>query len=147
MKPQTHMFRSGGFRPNLVTRIFEIDLVFLQVRQRFSQGGHIRQMEGHMVESLGRWFAFKQGDGDIVVSDGNAVLKVKFLAQPQGPLKPAGTLLRIAYRQAEVSDHTENKGRFHSAKVSIYIKGTDGQKVNPSVVLTATPGRRESRQR
>src|ERR1041385_1581606 len=96
------------------------------MRQRFSQGGHIRQVEGHMVQSLWRWFAFKQGDGDVVVSHGNTVLKLKFLAQPQGPLKPAGTLLRIAYRQAEVSDDTENKRCFHCASLSSSIKGTDG---------------------
>ena len=29
VKPQTHVFRSGSFRPDLVTGIFEIDLVFL----------------------------------------------------------------------------------------------------------------------
>src|SRR5689334_3748614 len=119
------------------------------MRQRFSQRIHIRQVKGHMVQRLWRWFAFKQSDGDVVVSHRNTILKIKFLAQPQGPLKPTGTLLRIAYRQAEVSDDTENKRCFHYANVSSSIKGTDGPgvKVNPSVVLTTTPGRREFRQR
>src|SRR5213082_2768672 len=96
------------------------------MRQRFSQGRHTRQVKGHMVKSLWRWFAFKQGDGDVVVSDGNAIIEVKFLAQTQGPLKPTGTLLRIADRQAEMADDAQNKWCFHSANVSSSIKETDG---------------------
>jgi hypothetical protein len=41
-------------------------------------------------------------------------------------LKPAGTLLRIAYSQAEVADDAQNKWCFHSSNLSSSIKGTDG---------------------
>jgi len=96
------------------------------MRERFSKHRHIRQVKGHMIQSLWHWFAFEQSDSDVVVSDGNAIFKVEFLAQTQGPLKPAGTLFWIAYSKAEVADDAQNKWCFHSANLSSSIKGTDG---------------------
>ena len=75
-----------------------------------------------MVQSLWRWFASKQGNGHVVISDGNAILEVKFLAQTQDSLKPAGTLFWIADREAEVPDDAQNKWCFHAANLSSSIK-------------------------
>jgi len=80
MEPQAHMFRAWGFRPDLVTRIFDSNFVLLQMRQRFSQRCHIPQMERHVVKCRGGRFPFKEGDSDVVVSDRNTVLEVEFFA-------------------------------------------------------------------
>ena len=80
MEPQAHMFGAWSFRPDLVTGIFEANLVLLQVCQRFSQCCHIRQMERHVVKCRGRWFPFEESDSDVVVSDRNTVLEVEFFA-------------------------------------------------------------------
>lgn len=74
------MFGAWSFRPDLVIGIFESNFVLLQVRQRFSQGCHIRQMERHVVKCRGRWFPFEEGNSDVVVSDRNTVLEVEFFA-------------------------------------------------------------------
>lgn len=74
------MFRTWSLRPNLVPRIFDVNFVLLQVRQRFSQCCHIRQMERHVVKCRGGRFPFKEGDSDVVVTNRNAVLEVEFFA-------------------------------------------------------------------
>jgi hypothetical protein len=45
VKPKSHVRRTWPFRTNLVTRIFDFDFVFFQMRQRFSQDRHIGQMK------------------------------------------------------------------------------------------------------
>ena len=80
MEPQAHMFGAWSFRPDLVTGIFEANFVLLQVCQRFSQRGHIRQMERHVVKCRGRGFPFEESDSDVVVPDRNTVLEVEFFA-------------------------------------------------------------------
>jgi len=92
------MFRTWSFRPNLVTGVFDVNFVLLQVRQRFSQRSHIRQMERHVVECRWGRSPFKEGDSDVVVSDRNAVLEVEFFAQPKCTLEPSGALLRVTHR-------------------------------------------------
>ena len=74
------------------------------------------------MQSVWRWFASKQGYGHVVVSDGNAILEIKFLAQTQDLLKPPGTLLWVAHREAEVPDDAQNKWCFHAASLSSSIK-------------------------
>lgn len=74
------MFRAWSFRPDLVAGIFNVNFVLLQVRQRFSQRCHIRQMKRHVLKRRGGRSPFKEGDSDVVVSDRNAVLEVEFFA-------------------------------------------------------------------
>ena len=80
MEPQAHVFRTWSFRPNFVARIFDLNFVSLQVRQRFSQRGHVRQMERHVVNCRGGRFPLEERDSDVVVSDRNAVLELEFFA-------------------------------------------------------------------
>jgi hypothetical protein len=70
-----------------------------------------------MLEGLGRWFAFEQGDRDILIADADAVLKLEFLSQTQDSLKPFRAFLRIAHGQAEMPDDAKGERRLHSAEV------------------------------
>src|ERR1041385_6900632 len=90
-------------------------------------------MKRHMIERLWSWFAFEQGNGDVVVADGDAIFELKFFAQSQGTLKPAGAFFWIAHRQAEVTADAENKRGFHSAKVS-NSEGRTGGAVSRSLI-------------
>ncbi len=45
VEPDAHVRRAGRFWPDLIAGILEVDLVLSQMRQRFSQRSHVRQMK------------------------------------------------------------------------------------------------------
>lgn len=75
VKPKSHVRRARSFRADLVTGIFQIDFVFLQMRQRLAQDRHIRQMKRHVLEYLRRRLAFEQRDGHVFVADRDPVFE------------------------------------------------------------------------
>src|SRR5438552_9973221 len=66
-----------------------------------------------MIKSSRRRSPFVQRDRDVVISDGDAAVKLELLFQTKCALEPFRALLRIAYRQAEVADHSKFKWNFH----------------------------------
>src|SRR5437764_11550340 len=115
------MRRARRFWPDLVTRIFQIHANLLQVRQCFFQSSHVWQMERHVTKCSRGRFSFVQGNGDIVISDGDTALKLEFLFQTKGALEPFRTLVRIAHRQAEVTDYSKFKRDFHGVSLPDYV--------------------------
>ena len=65
--------------PDLIARIFHVDLMLLEVAESFSERGHIRQVKGHVAECVRRWPAFMQCDRDIVIAHRDAAFKSKQL--------------------------------------------------------------------
>jgi len=59
MKPNAHVLGTWRLRSDFVTGIFDLDLVLLQMRQRFSQGQHVGQMKRHVVQGLWHRFPFE----------------------------------------------------------------------------------------
>jgi hypothetical protein len=86
VKPETHVLRAGAFRTNFIARIFDIDFVFLQMRERLAQDRHVGQMKRHVIERLRRGFALEERDRDVVVADRNAVFEFKLLPQSEHAL-------------------------------------------------------------
>src|SRR5207248_3050784 len=120
VEPKAHVFRAGRFRPDFVAWIFDVGTDTFQMRKRFSQGRHVRQMKRHVINRFRRRFAFEQGNGDVVVADCNAVIEIELFSQPQRALEPFCALLRIAYRQSKVTDLPEHERNFRH--LSIYSR-------------------------
>src|SRR5882724_10704754 len=113
MKPKAHVFRSRGFRTNLVAWIFYIGTDALQMCERFSQRRHVWQMERHMIKRFRRWLSFKQRDRDILVADCDAIFEIEFFPQSKRALEPFRAFVRIAYGQTKVSNLAECERNFH----------------------------------
>src|SRR5437879_6110652 len=101
-----------------MARIFNIDLVLFQMRQRLSQDRHVREMKRHVLECFRVRFSFEERDGDVLVANRDPVFEFKFFAQPQYALKPARTFLWIAHGQTEMADDAEREWYFHSQNKS-----------------------------
>ena len=106
MKPEAHMPGARCFRTDLVARIFDFHLVFLEMLERLSQCRHVWQMERHVIECSRRGLAFVERDCDVVVANRYATFKLELLRQAESPLEPFRTFLRIAHRQSKMTDHT-----------------------------------------
>ena len=70
-------------------------------------------MKGHVVQGSWRWPAFEQCDRDVVISDGNAAIKLKLFSQTQRALEPFRAAPRITNGQSEVTDNAQGKRNFH----------------------------------
>lgn len=79
VEPNSHVRRTGPFRPDFIARIFKIDLVSFQMRQRPMQSGHIWKVKGHVIDYPRRRFALKERDGHIVVTDSDAMIEFELL--------------------------------------------------------------------
>src|ERR1700758_5320709 len=75
-------------------------------------------MEGHVIERSRGWFAFEQGNRDVVVAYRDTMFEVKFPAQSKHALEPFRTFLWITDSQPEVADHTKRKWRFHGSHIT-----------------------------
>src|SRR2546421_3408801 len=113
MEPETFVWRSGSFRPNLVTGIFQIHTDLFQVRQRFAQACYVRQVKGHVTKRSRRRLPFVQRNRDVVISNGDTAVKVELLFQTKCALEPFRALLWIPHRQSKVTDDSELKWNFH----------------------------------
>src|SRR5262252_5030471 len=109
MKPQAHVLRPRCFRSDLVSRIFNIDPVFLQVRQCLAQDRHARNMKGNVIKRLWGWLSLEECDRDVVVANRDTAVEFELLAQAEHALKPARTLFWIAHGESEMSDFAKVK--------------------------------------
>src|SRR4051794_16282763 len=91
--------------------------------ERSAQGCHVRQMKRHVFKRRRRWFALKQSDGHIFVSDGDAAVEFEFLLQPERALEPFRASFRIAHRKPEMTNHPNRKGNLHSITPRISATG------------------------
>src|SRR5690242_14093890 len=87
--------------------------MFFQMRERFAQDRHVRQMERHVLESFRRRFSLEECNRDIVVPDRDAVPEFELLAQTEDALKPSRTFLWIAHCQTEMANDAELERNFH----------------------------------
>ena len=79
MEPEPHVLGARRFRPDLVARIFDLDIDALQMEERSAQCAHVRQMKRHVPERLRRGLRPMQRDRDIVIADRNAAVELKLL--------------------------------------------------------------------
>lgn len=115
MKPEAHVPGAGRLRTDLVTWIFEVYLVFLQMRERSSQRRHVRKVERHVIKCFRRGLPLVERDGDIGVAHGDTAIELKFLCQSQRALKPFRALLWVAHCQSKMTNHTQRKWSLHLA--------------------------------
>src|SRR5688572_5285419 len=90
--------------------------MFFEMRQRLSQGGHIRQVKRHMPNRFRRRPAFGERDGDVLVAHGHTILELELLLQAERALKPFRAPLRIAHSQAEMAHDSESEWNFHKSR-------------------------------
>src|SRR3954467_619309 len=117
MKPDAHVPGTGRFRADLIAGIFDLRADALQMRERFAQGAHVRQMKRHVTEGLRRRLPFVQRDGDVLVSDGHSAVELEFLLQAERALKPLRALARIAHGKSEMPDLTKREWNLRPARL------------------------------
>ena len=78
-------------------------------------------MKGHMIERRGRWFSAMQRDGDVVISDGNAVSEFELLFQSEDAFEPLRAFFWIAHRQTEMADCSNLKWHLHAQFIQVAL--------------------------
>src|SRR5579872_4802491 len=104
MKPKPHVLGARRFRTDLVTRVFEFDLLPLQPCERCFEFSHAAKVEGHVLERLRPRHAFHERDVDVFVAHDDTIRKFEFHLQPHDVHPEARALARVANRQHHVTD-------------------------------------------
>ena len=111
--PKADVWGARGFGSNFIPGILKVGVNLFQVIQRFLQRRHVGKVKRHVANSFRRRTAFEKRDRDVVITDGDTILEVELLLESKCPLEPTRALLRIAHRQAKVTDGAEIEWNAH----------------------------------
>src|SRR2546423_3116961 len=95
--------------------------------QRFSERGHARKMKRHVTERGGRWPAFVERNGHVVVSDRDPPFEFKFFLQTESALEPFRASFWTAHRESEMTDDPHREWNFAAHVIEEIAAGVERQ--------------------